>query len=537
MPTLDWLTRSHAVKSAEALNTRLLEPVPEFNYGDPESANLLIQGDNLEALQALRPLYAGRVKCIYIDPPFNTQQAFDHYDDNLEHSLWLDMMYPRLELLRELLSDDGALFVHIDDNQIAYLTVLLDEIFGRKNRTHIVSFKQASATGHKAINPGMVNTCNFILSYAKDKDRWSPNRVFTERNRDPRYSQFIVNPDDSPSEWHIIPVADAFAQHRDMPKRDLRRALGDTYEDELTAFVVEHATHVIRTARPDYRNVGSDVREAIDRSIKKPDEVVLHRRRDAPDMYLRSGERILFYRDKLREIDGRFVTGEPLTTLWSDLLSNNLHNEGGVSFPKGKKPEGLVKRILDLTTEEGDLVLDSFLGSGTTAAVAHKMGRRYIGVELGDHAITHCAPRLQSVVDGDQSGISRSVQWEGGGGYRFYRLGGEVFDTLGGINADVSFEQLARHIWYVETLMPLDAIPDSPLIGVHGGTAYYLLYNGILGDRRPNGGNVLTSRTLATLPAFGGPKVVYGESTRLGPARLAAANVTFKQLPYDAGAR
>jgi adenine-specific DNA-methyltransferase len=247
-------------------------------------------------------------------------------------------------------------------------------------------------------------------------------------------------------------------------------------------------------------------------------------------MYFRDGERWLFYKDKLKEVDGQIVAGEPLTTLWDDILSNNLHNEGGVSFPKGKKPEGLVKRVLDLATNPGDLVLDSFLGSGTTPAVAHKMGRRWIGIELGEHAVTHCVPRLKKVVDGEQGGISG---WKGGGGFRFCRLGPPIFDENDHINAGIRFPVLAAHVWFSETHMPLVKAGKSALLGVHNNTAYYLLYNGILGDKRPGGGNVLTGKVLGSLARHDGPKVIYGECTSLGEERLRREGVVFKQIPYD----
>ena len=176
----------------------------------------------------------------------------------------------------------------------------------------------------------------------------------------------------------------------------------------------------------------------------------------------------------------------------------------------------------------------------TTAAVAHKMNRRYIGIEMGSHAVTHCAPRLQKVVDGEQGGISKAVEWQGGGGFRFYRLGETVYDEYGCLNSKVSFNALAGHIWYNEVRQSpsVDFQKEkSPLLGVHNGTAYYLLYNGILGDRRPDGGNVLTSPVLNSLPAFTGPKVIYGETSRLGPSRLAHEQITFKQIPYDVKAR
>jgi adenine-specific DNA-methyltransferase len=533
MPLLNWLNKDTATKAAAKSAYRLLEEVPELSYGDKNSENLLIQGDNLEALKALIPFYAGMVKCIYIDPPFNTKQAFDDYDDNLEHSIWLSLLYSRFELLRELLSEDGTMFVHIDDNELGYLTVMLDEIFGRENKTHVVAFKQGSATGHKAINPGMVNTCNFILSYAKNKDVWSPNRVFTERLRDNRYSQYIENYEEGYSNWRVIPLLEAFAKNHGVEKKELKKYLGAALEDKITDFVIENAARVLRGARPDYNAVGEDVRQAIDKSKSVPEKVYLHKRTDYPDMYLKNGERWIFYSSKLKEIDGKLVTGEALTTLWSDILSNNLHNEGCVKFPKSKKPEALIKRVIELSTDEKDIVLDSFLGSGTTAAVAHKMNRRFIGIELGEHAKTHCQTRLQKVVDGEQGGISKTVNWQGGGGFRFCKLGSTVFDEFGVLNHDIKFPTLAAHVWYMETRLPLGKERHSPLIGIHNETAYYLLYNGILGDKRPNGGNVLTGKVLELLPKFEGKKVIYGETTRLGDARLQQDNIIFKQIPYD----
>ena len=178
-------------------------------------------------------------------------------------------------------------------------------------------------------------------------------------------------------------------------------------------------------------------------------------------------------------------------------------------------------------------MLDSFLGSGTTAAVAHKMGRRYIGVEIGEHAQTHCQPRLKKVVDGEQGGISKSVDWQGGSGFRYCKLGPQVFDEYGLLNSEIKFATLAAHIWFIETRQPLGIKKRSPLLGIHKGTAYYLLYNGILGDRRPDGGNVLTKKILEMLPEHKGPKVIYGETSRMGPARLQQADITFKQIPYD----
>ena len=234
--------------------------------------------------------------------------------------------------------------------------------------------------------------------------------------------------------------------------------------------------------------------------------------------------------------------GMSAPSIWDDVALNQ-HASAEIEKLFGEKaafetpkPERLLSRIIHIATHPGDIVLDSFLGSGTTAAVAHKMGRRLIGIEMGEHARTHCLVRLQKVIEGEQGGISKSVDWQGGGGFRFCTLGEPAFDEHGRINPEVRFATLAAYVWHIETGKPGEHALDKPLLGVHDGTAYFLLYNGILGDRRPAGGNVLTNALLQALNhdfPHAGPKVIYGESSRLGAARLAAEGITFKQIPYD----
>ena len=547
MPILNWLTRDEDIRSAQHVPYRLLEEVQDLSAGDGGAGNMLIQGDNLEALKALLPFYAGQVKLIYIDPPFNTGQAFDNYDDNLEHSIWLQMMFPRLELLHQLLNEAGTLAFHIDDNELAYATVILDEIFGRKNRCYVVSFKQGAATGHKSINPGLVTTSNFVLIYAKNKQTyWKPAKGFVRKPRDKRYGTFISNHDQPFENWRFQTLTSAFSEALGKPAKEIKKEMGaEGYEAALSAFVSEKAEKVVRLARPDADAVGQETRDLIADSLNDISKVYLQKRENHPDIFLKGGERILFYKNKLREIDGKMEAAEPLTTIWDDLLSNNLHNEGSVKFPRSKKPEALLKRVIDLFSLPGDLVLNSFLGSGTTAAVAHKMDRRYIGIEMGEHAHTHCAPRLQKVIEGEQGGVSKAVNWRGGGGFRFYRLGPPVFDEDGHISQDIRFPVLAAHVWFSETNRPWDGSGGSPLLGIHDGRAHALLYNGILGDKRPGGGNVLTRATLALIrediaklaPDFDGPLTVYGEQSRLTPATLDRERITFKQTPYDVKAR
>lgn len=437
------------------IEPRILVEDREKSYGDPRSENMLIHGDNLIALQALQQDFAGRIRCIYIDPPFNTGQAFEHYDDNLEMSIWLNLMRDRIKLLHELLSDDGTMFVHIDDAYLPYVTLLIDEVFGRNNRLYLIAFKQGSATGHKAINPGCVTTTNFIVMVAKDKKLWKPNKVYTKRGRDTRYGKYITNVTAPYTEWKIINLTNAYASFTGVDLATARKQIKDN-PDLIESFVLEHAESVIRTARPDMNGVGKEIQQMVHQSSASPNEVLYLHREGNPDMYFINGERILFYKDKLKLIDGELVSAEPLTTLWDDILSNNLHNEGGVSFPKGKKPEHLIKRVLEIATQEGDLFLDSFLGSGTSIAVAHKMNRRYIGIEMGQQAYTHCKKRLDSVISGeDLSGITKAVDWHGGGGYHFYELAPSLLvrsDKLPiyQVNPEYTFEMLCEAICKIE---------------------------------------------------------------------------------------
>jgi adenine-specific DNA-methyltransferase len=437
------------------LEPRILLEDKALSYGDVDSENLLIHGDNLLALKALEQKYAGKVKCAYIDPPFNTGEAFENYDDGLEHSQWLTLIRDRIEIIQRLLSIDGTFFVHIDDNELGYLIVLLDELFGRQNRVNIVTFKQGSATGHKSINPGLVTTTNYLVVYAKSKQHWKPNRLFTARERDSRYSQYIVNIDEHYSTWKFKPLGSAFAESLKMKPSEVKKTLGDNYEEKINEFVLNNSGRVIRTARPDYNSVGQNVRDIIDLSKEKEGFILRLEREGYPDMYFSKGDRILFYKDKLKNVDGHLVAGEPLTNLWSDILSNNLHKEGGIKFPKGKKPEFLIKRILDLCSSPNDLILDSFAGSGTTAAVAHKMNRRWITIELGDQAYTHVQPRLERVVTGvDQDGVSKAANWQGGGGFHYLRLAPSLLkkDRWGNwvinkeYNAEMLSEAMCKHM-------------------------------------------------------------------------------------------
>lgn len=503
MPTLHWSGKDEAIVAVRKVPYRPLVSIPALGYGDPAAENLLIQGDNLDALKSLLPVYAGRVKCIFIDPPYNSHTAWEHYDDSFEHSLWLSMMYPRLELLRELLSEDGSIWVTIDDNEGHYLKVLMDEAFGRKKFLgNIVWQKKYARDNNSAIG----NAHDNILLYAVD-----PEKFKKARNRldlDQKSKSPYKNPNNDPRGlWQSISFTGAG------PRPNQMYCITGPDGKEHYPPQGRHWA----TLEPEYKRLRAEGRFWFGQDGSGVPRVIRY----------------------LSEVDGLVPS-----TWWSheetghnDEAKKEIHSLfGRESAFDTPKPERLLTRIVGIATNPGDIVLDSFLGSATTAAVAHKMGRRWIGVEMGDHAKTHCAVRLRKVVDGEQGGISQAVNWQGGGGFRFCQLGEPVFDGYGRIRPGVGFGDLARWIWYRATQQPLASVPATPLLGVHQGTAYYLLFNGILGDRRSEGGNVLTAPLLAILPPHEGPRVIYGEACQLHDSKLTALDIRFRQLPYQANA-
>lgn len=504
MPFLDWVNKNQAKETTREVPYHLLKQ--ESVHGDVSGANadnLLIQGDNLLALKALIPFYAGRVKCIFIDPPYNTQSAFEHYDDKLEHSQWLSTMYPRLVLLRELLAEDGSIWVTIDDNEAHYLKVLMDEVFGRKRFIANCVWQKRYARDN---NAAIGSSHDHLLVYAINPDGFRNTRKLVEIDDKTRAAYRNSNKDPR-GPWRLVPMNGA--------------GLRPNQQYPVT-------TPSGKVIYPPEGRHWSVLEEKFNALVA-----------DGKVFFGKNGDSAPGLIRYISEVEGLV----PWSWWPHDEVGNNdqakkeIHELFGASNAfDTPKPERLIQRILHISTSPTDLVLDSFLGSGTTAAVAHKMRRRYIGIEMGEHAQTHCAPRLQKVVEGEQGGISTSVQWQGGGGFRFCTLGEPAFDDHGRISADVKFATLAAYVWHFETGEPGHQVFDKPLLGVHNGTAYYLLYNGILGDRRPAGGNVLTHAVLQAINEIfphDGPKVVYGEMTRLGASRLAAEGITFKQIPYD----
>ncbi|MFA5683434.1 MAG: site-specific DNA-methyltransferase [Lysobacteraceae bacterium] len=500
MPWLEWHKRDDDLKATAKTPYRLLQPIQSLSYGDEDAPNMLIQGDNLEALKALLPYYAGQVKCIFIDPPYNTKSAFEHYDDNLEHAQWLSMMYPRMVLLRELLSEDGSIWITLDDNEAHYFKVMCDEVFGRKNFLGNIVWNHSVQS--KGYSGKLSVHHNHVLGYRK-----SDTFELLDLPRTDEHNVNYSNPDNDPrGPWRSGDVRNSLVRRNLM--YDITSPGGN---------IIKHPPKGWRFSKETYE-----------------------RERDEGKIIFSADETRIIRKIYLADQDGRVPE-----TLWfaQDVGTTREANKEVRSFVEGNffetpKPERLIERILLISSKPGDLILDSFIGSGTTGAVAHKMGRRWIGVEVGEHARDLAQPRLKAVVDGEQGGISEAVGWHGGGGFRFYQLGPKVFDDQGRINPEIKFEHLAAHIWFAETGTARSTrAMKSPLLGVHNGTAYYLLYNGILGDTTLSGGNMLTMKVLAGLPKHDGPMVIYGEGTNMSNDRLRSLGIKFKKTPNDIRAR
>lgn len=444
------LTEPKALTNFTRYTANGAEKVTELSKQD----NLIIKGNNLLALHTLKETYAGKVKLIYIDPPYNTGNDGFQYNDSFNHSSWLTFMRNRLTVARELLRRDGTIFISIDHNELAYTIALLDETFGKENKKNIITVKRGSVTGAKVINPGVVNLTEYVLVYSKDANNWVPNRVYRSKERDDRYNSFIENYDEGYEKWTFCPLLEAFAKYKKVDKKDLKKIFGNGLESEISQFVISNSEKVIQFASLDDKSISSAALRLKKESISNPSVVYKMDREGKNPYYIIRGKLILFVKDRLLNIDGEVSFSDPISDIWDDVLPNDLHNEGGVSFRKGKKPEKLIQRILQFASSEGDIVLDYHLGSGTTAAVAHKMNRRYIGVEQMDYEENDSTVRLQNTIgknvkDGlfdliecDQSGITKAVNWQGGGSFVYCELGKTNQTFMDSITAATTKEEL-----------------------------------------------------------------------------------------------
>ena len=422
------LLEPKVLTNAKRINKDGKKTLEQFNRNENGTItdNLILKGNNLLALYTLKEQFAGKVKLIYIDPPYNTDGDSFQYNDSFNHSTWLTFMKNRLNVARDLLHKTGCLFIHIDYIEFAYLKVLCDEVFGVENFVQIISVKTATPAGFKVVNPGPVNVTEFVLMYTKSKKDYNFKKGYVEAPYQKDYKYYIVNPEEQYSNWIISDVKTKALELLNVEKE---KELKDQYGNEIASiilekkieqFVMDNPSIVFATYGP-HKPAGI-LKELIQKSKSRPDDIVYHEREGNSPFILKAGRLMAFYDKKLQEIDGKLVSTQLLTDFWNDLSWDTLSFEGGVEFKNGKKPEKFLKRIIEVYSNDGDLVLDYHLGSGSTCAVAHKLGRQYIGVEQLDYGDNDSVVRLKNVVNGEQGGISKSVKWQGGGSFIYLEL-------------------------------------------------------------------------------------------------------------------
>jgi adenine-specific DNA-methyltransferase len=531
MPTLNWIGKEAVVNHHQQVPFRLLKDVPDLACGAPGDGNLIVQGDNLVALKALLPYYAGQVKCIYIDPPYNTGNEGWVYNDNVNspvirewlgktvgkegetldrHDRWLCMMYPRLLLLKHFLRSDGSIWISMDDSEIALLRVLMDEIFGHERFIACnVWQKRYSRENREAIG----DVHEYLLLYAMD-----PEQFKTVRNRVPltdKQAKIYKNPNNDPKgRWRGIPMTAQGWRPNQMYEIVTPGGAVHRPPEGRCWSIIEPEFQKLREEGRIYFGKDGNSQPSVIRYLSEVKGFV-------PWTWW-PHEEVGHTDEAKKEIQGLFKTQTAFET---------------------PKPTRLIERVLHIATNPGDLILDSFAGSGTTGhavlqlnqAAPDHQPRRFLLVEMEPKIAREVtAERVRRAAEGYTSTKRGGVAGVGGG-FRFCELGEPLFDDGGKIRETVSFADLARHVYFTETGEPLprERVTRSPFLGVCRGVGIYLLYNGILADKRATGGNVLTRAVLAQLPPFDGQKVIYCAGCLLGRDRLLAERIIIRQTPYE----
>ncbi len=566
MPSLNWIGKEAVVKHHKDVPFRMLEPVLELSCGPADCGNLIVQGDNLHALKALLPRYAGQVKCIYIDPPYNTGKEGWVYNDNVNspeirrwlgevvgkegetldrHDRWLCMMYPRLVLLKQFLREDGVIFISIDDNEVGNLQALMREVFGATNEVATIVWEKGKKGDSKLVSV----THEYILAVVRNKallkahnTRWRRKKRGIEA-----VLEFYEDLRNKYGDDHSKIRKEMMAWYRALPKGDPRKSHKHyNWSDNRGLYFPDnfHGPDDGRENRPRYPilhpvtkkpcampSTGWRWEEGTTKAALEDDPPRIHFGKDHTTIPNR--------KSYLFEIDE-----EPISSVfYKDGRAATLEVEailGAGAFPFPKDSE-IIADLISMVVQPGDIVLDSFGGSGTTAHAVLRLNQqmkdpiRFILVELDEVvAKTKTYPRVSKAIQGYTpiTGKKRVPVNGLGGGFQFCRLSAEpLFDARGQIRDDVKFAQLAEFVWFAETGSGYTGQTDTPLLGVHEGRAIYLLYNGILKDKSVNGGNVLTGPVFDALPKFTGPKVIYAAANRMG-VRARREGVTFKQTPY-----
>ena len=530
MPTLNWIGKDAVVRHHKEVPFRLLEADKKLSHGDPASGNLIVEGDNLHALKALLPRYAGKVKCIYIDPPYNTGNEKWIYNDNVNspeisrwlgqtvgkeaedlsrHDKWLCMMYPRLVLLKQFLSEDGAIFVSIDDNEVAALRLILDEVFGERNSAaHLIWFKRISPANDSKL---FSQDHDHICCYTRNIEQWQPRKLALNEDQQKNYTN---SDNDQRGRWNSSAYTCA-----------------KTAEERPNLFypIIQPTTN--EEIWPRRTRVWAYDRKTHEKHVA--------------EQFLYWGKDGLSRSPRLKKFLNAAKPAVPRTILGFKECGSNqeasleLREFGLESHFATPKPSRLIQRILQIATDKDSIILDSFSGSGTTAQAVLQQNssdggsRKFILVEMEPGICKDItAERVRRVAGGYTNAKGENVEGLGSG-FQYCRLSKDpLFDATGAVRADVRFAQLAEFVWFAETGTGFTGKANSPLLGVHEGVAVYLLYNGILKDKSVDGGNVLTAPVLSVLPPHKGPKVIYAAANRLGGPRLQRERIVFKQTPY-----
>ena len=411
------------------------------------SDNFIIKGNNLLALHSLKKKYAGKVKLIYIDPPYNTGSDEFGYNDSFNHSSWLTFMKNRLEVARVLLSDQGCIFVHIDHHELFYIGALLDSIFGVENKVQVISVKTATPAGFKTVNPGPIDVTEYILFYTKHKNSFKFKKAYVPVAYNVNYN-LVLDRNEEVAKWKFIPIKDAMLHSLGVTsEKEAKAKYGEMWKTLKTQLIAQyafnHAENVVSVRDP---HKPTDIVKALMKQSKELGHVIEQVRDDGSSSYFYNGGALAFYSNKMQMVDGEKCITELLTDFWNHISWAGIANEGGVKLKNGKKPEKLLKQLIEMTTTEGELVLDFHLGCGTTAAVAHKLNRHYIGVEQLDYGKNDSTVRLQNVIAGDKTGISKLVNWQGGGSFVYCELAKANAKFADEIEAASTSEQL-KEIW------------------------------------------------------------------------------------------
>lgn len=549
MPTLNWIGKDAVVNHHHHVPFHLLKDVPELGCGDPGSGNLIVQGDNLVALKALLPYYGGQVKCIYIDPPYNTGNENWIYNDNVNspiirewlgkvvgkegetldrHDRWLCMMYPRLALLHKFLRQDGVIFVSIDEFELGNLLVLFDEIFGPLNRIGIFTWQRKKKGSH--LDTHLRKMSEYVICYAKSKSHLGA--LFGESAYANKLQPLVKRTNKEktltfPAGLVTTSLEDG---HYDAGFRG-KTGTGLTFLEGFTVINGVVTTPLVTTGNFVW------TQRTLDEEISLGTSVELSRK-----FGLNVGRHDQSEKSKTPTSILTPAIGIGTNEDASEQLAEIFKQETGKVFPYSK-PESLVHYLVRSATKDDPkaIVMDSFAGSGTTGHAVLNINkqdsgnRRFILIEMdSDISQNITAGRVMRVIEGYKNTNNEGILGLGGG-FRFCELGVPLFDEAGKIRETVRFIDLARHVWFTETGEPLphDHVPSSPLLGTFRNVGIYLLYNGILGDKSASGGNMLTRSVLASLPPHAGQKIIYCAGCLLGSDRLRSENILIRQTPYE----